>query len=275
MIKELPVYILIRTSNRPEFFACMMESIKKQTYNNIVTIVHSDDPRDEYVTGDIIIRGAAYGPEYGNGTYNLYNNRLLRKIPSDKPGYYHFIDDDDRYASPDAIEKFVTSCKPDHINIAKVKRWKNTVFPKKWKNQKSYQTECFMLHTDHRLKAKWWGNKGGDHYYSKQLTKILPINWIEDLIICEAQEGKGHGKKLDKGKKRTPRPELPPDAKVTVLGLRKHLRGKRSQWIRMGQYKVMNYRLASQLEKEGKVKITNYMHDFKPEKPPVRNLLQV
>lgn len=50
------VYILIRTANRPMFFQHMMESIKKQTYKNIVTIVHSDNPNDLYVEGDIIIR---------------------------------------------------------------------------------------------------------------------------------------------------------------------------------------------------------------------------
>jgi hypothetical protein len=251
----------------------MMESIKKQTYKNIVTIVHSDDPRDEYVTGDIIIKGTAYGPEHGNGTYNLYNNRLLRAIPSDKPGYFHFIDDDDKYASPDVIERFVKNSKPDHVNLARVKRWNNTIFPRHWKNQKSFQTECFFVHTDYRLTAKWWGNKGGDHYYSKQLTKKLPINWIEDLVVCEAQEGKGHGKKLDKGGKIAPKIELPPDAKVMVIGIRKNLRGKKSQWIKVGQTKTMNYSIASQLEKEGKVKITNYNINIRPEKPPVRNLL--
>lgn len=278
MTEKLPVYILIRTSNRPEFFACMMETIKNQTYKNIVTIVHSDDPRDEYVNEDncdILIRGTAYGPEFGDGTYNLYNNRLLKAIPPDKPGYFHFIDDDDMYAENNVIERLIELSKPDHINVGRVKRWNSTIFPRKWMNQKSFQTECFFIHTDYRLKGKWWGNKGGDHYYSKQMTKILPINWIEDLIICKAQEGKGHGRKLDKGKKRIERPELPPDAKVTCLGIRKHLRGKKSEWIRMGQYKVMNYKIASQLEKEGKVKITNITHDFNPGKPPVRNLLQI
>jgi hypothetical protein len=272
----LPVYILIRTSGRPKFFACMMESIRNQTYKNIVTIVHSDDPRDEYVTGDMIIKGMAYGPEYGDGTYNLYNNRLLKAIPADKPGYFHFIDDDDMYASTDVIEKLVEKSKPDHINVARVKRWNSTIFPRHWKNQKSFQTECFFIHTDHRLKAKWWGNKGGDHHYSKQMTKLLPINWIEDIVICKAQEGKGHGKKLDKGsKKQMEKPNLPPDAIVTVIGLKKNLKGKKSHWIKMGQIKNMYYAIALQLEKEGKVIITNYNKDHRPEKMPVRNLLKV
>ncbi len=252
-----------------------MESIKKQTYKNIVTIVYSDDPRDEYVTGDIIIKGAAYGPEYGNGTYNLYNNNLLRTIPADKSGYFHFIDDDDMYAADDVIQQLVEKSKSDHINVARVKRWNKTIFPRHWKRQKSYQTECFFVHTDYRLKAKWWGNKCGDHNYSKQLTKILPINWIEGLIICQAQEGKGHGRKLDKGGKTSKRPDLPPETKVAIIGLRQNLKGKKSQWVRVGQTKIMRYDYAAQLEKEGKVKITNYTENFIPAKLPVRDLLHM
>lgn len=250
-----PVYILIRTSNRPLFFARMMETIKNQTYNNIVTIVHSDDPRDEYVAGDIIIKGVAFGPAYGDGTYNLYNNRLLKAIP-DGPGWFHFIDDDDEYASPDAIEKFVKFSKRDHINVAHVRRWNNTVWPKHWGTQISYQTECFFLHTDHKHKAKWPGNRNGDHYYSKQLTKILPINWIDELTACKAQSGKGNGKKLDKhGKINYKKIKLD---KVGVIGLRRHKAGKKKHRVMQGEIKMMDYDKALELEKEGIVKVTHF-----------------
>jgi hypothetical protein len=245
----------------------MMETIKNQTYENIVTIVHSDDPRDEYITGDIIIRGAIYGPEYGNATYNLYNNRLLREIPSG-PGWYHFIDDDDEYASPDAIEKLVKNSKRDHVNIGRVRRWNKTIWPKHWGTQKSYQTECFFIHTDHKLKAKWWGNKGGDHNYSKKLTKVLPINWIEDLLICIAQEGKGHGKKLDKGGKRSKLlRNIKPDEKIFVLGLNRYKRGPRTNWIMQGEIKKIKYEIAVELEKLGVAKITNF-RTYREAAPP-------
>lgn len=266
-----PVYILIRTSGRPLFFARMMETIKKQTYKNIVTIVHSDDPRDEYVTGDIIINGTAFGLEYGNGAYNLYNNRLLNAIPSDKPGWYHFIDDDDEYASNDVIEKLVKLSKKDHINVAKVKRWNETIWPKNWGIQKSYQTECFFIHTNYKSNAKWWGNKGGDHHYSKQLTKILPINWIEDLLICNAQEGKGHGKRLDKNCK-TPDyyDKIDKNLKVVVLGLIRNMSGPRCEWIRQGELKRVKYSIALKLESMGKAKITNWC--VYREKAPAKNI---
>ena len=255
----LPVYILIRTSCRPRYFARMMETVKQQTYKNITTIVHSDDPRDEYVTGDIIIHGTAFGAEYGNGTYNLYNNALLRAIPKG-PGWFHFIDDDDEYAAPDVIERIVAASKPGCVNVAHVQRVMHrgvVQFPDKWGTQKSYQTECFFLHTDHKGKAKWWGNKGGDHHYSKQLTRILPINWIENLLICKAQEAKGHGNKLDLGLKKAHRKlDWPDDKMICVLGLLKQPHGPKEERIRQGELKYMEYATATRLEKDGFVKIT-------------------
>src|SRR5574343_1079239 len=193
-----PIYILIPTSRRPKFFARMMKSIKEQTYPHIVTIVHSDNPADKYVIGDIIIHGEPYERSVGGAPYNLYNNRLLASIPEGM-GWYHFLDDDDYYASPDVLDRFVAGSKRDHINVARVKRWNGQIFPTRWQRQRSFQTECFLLHTDHRGIARWWANRGGDHYYSGMVTKVLPINWIENLIVCEAQEGKGHGRCFDLG----------------------------------------------------------------------------
>jgi hypothetical protein len=268
---NLPVYILIRTSGRPKFFGRMMETIKSQTYDNIVTIVHTDDPRDEYVTGDIILKGAAYGQEYGSAPYNLYNNKLLKAIPSE--GWFHFIDDDDEYANIDVIEKLVKRSKKDYVNVGRVERWNKTLWPKNWGYQKSFQTECFFMHTDYRFKSKWWGNKGGDHYYSKQLTKILPINWMDKLLICKAQEGKGHGRKLDKGGKIVKHINIDPESKIPVLGLRKNMSGPRAEWIKRSEMKYMRYETALRLEKLGKVKITNYTNYQEP--PGIRNMLEI
>jgi hypothetical protein len=266
-----PVYILIRTSGRPRFFARMMETIKKQTYKNIVTIVHSDDPRDGYVTGDIIIRGSAYGPEYGNGPYNLYNNRLLEKIP-DGPGWYHFMDDDDEYYDETVITRMVEKSKRDHMNVARVIRMHGRVFPENWgQTDKGFQTECFFLHTDHKNKARWWGNLNGDGNYSKKILRFLPAHFIEDLIICRAIEGKGCGAKLDAGKARTKYSGIDPREKVGVLGLIRHIGVRREDSIRQGEMRLMKYGDAERLEKLGKVKIT-YPFTGR-EKVPPRNIL--
>lgn len=261
MITDLPVYILIRTSGRPKFFANLMESIKGQTYNNIVTIVHTDDPGDTYVTGDIIIHGQRYDSAIGTAPYNLYNNALLQAIP-DGEGWYHFIDDDDMYNAPDAIEKLVFFAKRDCVNVARVRRWNDTIFPANWRQQLSYQTECFFLHTNHKDKATWWANKGGDHNYSRQLTKILPINWIDNLIICKAQEGKGHGRRYDLG-------ERPPDVPikqveetdVLTVEFLKTVRSPAFLRGTIGEIKQIRRDRAERLERKGKARILKVVND--------------
>ncbi len=201
----LPVYILIRTSGRPKFFAQLMRSIRAQTYPNIVTIVHTDDERDTYVKGNIIVKGKRKPRSIGTAPYNLYQNTLLNAIP-DGPGWYVFIDDDDMYAGRDVIARYVASAREDCINVARADRGHGKIWPAHWKRQRSFQTECFMLHTKYaRLKdknghrIKWWANTGGDHHYTKQITKILPINWIDNLIVCKAQDGKNRGIRRDLG----------------------------------------------------------------------------
>lgn len=190
-----PVFVLMRTSGRPVFFNKCYESIKKQTYKNIVLIVHTDDPNDEYVKGDVIIKSDRISGN-GSGFYNLYCNKLLKAIPKDAKGWYHFIDDDDMYYSNDVIEKLVENAKRECINVGRSQRRDGVIYPKRWKNQHSFQTECFFLHTDHKNSATWWERRGGDHNYSRQLTKILETNWI-DIIICKAQAGKGFGRRMD------------------------------------------------------------------------------
>lgn len=256
MSNNLPVYILIRTSNRPKFFANLMRTIREQTYQNIITIVHTDDPADEYVAGDIIIRGARLSHTLGTAPYNLYNNRLLQAIP-DGAGWYHFIDDDDMYNSPDVIERLVSGSKRGCVNVGRVKRWNETVWPRRWGNQHSFQTECFFLHTDHKAIGEWWANKGGDHNYSKQLTKVLPTNWIDNLFICRAQEGKGHGRRYDYGEKPANfntgyMPSFHDMVKVEYL---RTIRSPLFLKGRLGEIKELRKERALRLEKKGKVRI--------------------
>lgn len=192
-----PVYILLRTSGRPNFFDICYKSIKEQDYDNIVIITHVDDKRDTYAKGDKIISTYNFDNRC-RGYYNLYCNKLLKAIP-DGPGWYHFIDDDDKYTDKNVISRLVENSKREYLNVGRSRRAEGIVWPKSWKKQRSFQTECFFLHTDHKNKATWWNQKGGDHHYTMQLTTEhnMPINWIDNLIICEAMAGKGHGRRLD------------------------------------------------------------------------------
>jgi hypothetical protein len=244
-----------------------MKSIKEQTYPNIITIVHTDDERDTYVTGDIIVRGERTKSK-SNAPYNLYNNALLDAIP-EGPGWYCFIDDDDMYYAPDVIDRMVKRAERDRINVCHVQRWEGTIWPAKWGNQRSFQTECFFLHTDHKNKARWWANKGGDHHYTSQLTAQMQINWIDEIIMCKAQEGKGHGKRFDLGG----RPNNPNLAKgparpgsvclqdVKAIFL-KEIKTPSSLRGKPGDVKIMPRMRAERLAIKGKVRIEELISDM-------------
>lgn len=221
---EPTVFVLTRTSGRPRFFEGLKRSMKLLTYPNIIHIVHTDDPRDTYVDADIIIRGESeIGNVRGNGPYNLYNNRLMQAVPYS--GWIHFMDDDDEYVDSDCFEKLLKNADPKKLQIGKVQRWPvrgysgdgeapRVVFPKRWGTQKSFQTECFLVHTSVACLGEWPSSKGGDHAYSKRLTRKVGCNWVKGVTIARAQEAKGHGRRLDMGRSRPERGILDPQTVV-------------------------------------------------------------
>lgn len=201
------LYILTRTSGRPEFFKRCKESVDALEWPGPkVHIVHTDDPRDlAHVEGDIIIKGECLTPAHGRGYYNLYCNRLLDAIPRDVPGWVHFIDDDDMYLGPDVL-KWLHGQDRTKIHVFKTRRKKmskhreEVIFPRDWKKQLSYQTECFALWSTIAKKHRWWSRKGGDHQYTRKITRRTPIAW-HDILATQAQESKGHGRRMDSGNK--------------------------------------------------------------------------
>jgi glycosyltransferase involved in cell wall biosynthesis len=197
-INDAPVYILIRTSRRQEYFENLMESIREQTYKNIVTIVHSDDPRDTYAQGDITIQGTKFSPSLGRGTYNLYCNRLLKAVPEGW-GWFHFMDDDDKYHSPEVVERLVIEAEPNFLNIGRVMRGGGRGFPRSWRRGNDFHTECMFLHAAFSGLAEWWPRLGGDIDYGRKLSQKLPVHWIDKLIISQAQNGKNRGALVDIG----------------------------------------------------------------------------
>ena len=193
------LYVLTRTSGRPGFFRACRETVKALTGFNVVHIVHCDDPiSEQYVECDILVRGEAHAKNVGSAPYNLYCNRLLKAIPG--AGWVHFMDDDDKYSSSDCLQRILDGADKGKIHVGKVERWNNKLFPASWGAQKSFQTECIVMDAEIAKRGKWWGNKSGDHFYTRQLTRLYECEW-HDVKIAEMQECKGHGKLIDLGRK--------------------------------------------------------------------------
>lgn len=234
------LYILTRTSQRPAFFAKCRESVKALSWPGpVVHIVHTDDPRDSYVEGDIIVKGETFGPSFGDGFYNLYNNRLLKAIPRTE-GWVHFIDDDDIYCAPDSMN-WLEGENRDALHVCKTRRAGVSkhceIFPSQWKKQQSFQTECFAVWSTIAKKFEWWGQKGGDHHYSKKIARRHPIIW-HNVIATEAQCGKGKGERLDADGKNDKRGDLPPQSYVHFKMFATVKGKKQTQLIEMPYYEA-------------------------------------
>jgi len=212
------LYILTRTSRRPVFFAAMRESLKRLTWpGGIVHIVHTDDPRDTYVEGDIIIRGESLADipvKRRGGQYNLYNNRLLDVIPGD--GWVHFMDDDDEYAAPDVFERLLADADPERVIVGHVKRGGGRLIPQDWGTQKSFQTEIPVMRVEVARSSRWPATKGGDHIYNAPIVEQYGCQWVDDVLIATSREGKGNGLRNDmRGSDVVPH-GLPDDTQVYV-----------------------------------------------------------
>jgi len=246
-----PLYVLMRTSGRPTFFGRAFDSARSLTWPGGVTIItHTDDPRDSYVRGDIVIKAQAYGPYMGSAPYNLYCNALLAAIPGD--GWVHFLDDDDEYVAPDVFERLLDgNPSKDKMHCGKVTRWNGVVFPQS-RQQKGFQTEIFCTWSKVAKSAKWWSEKGGDHYYTKQLTKMHDIRFT-DVMIAKAQEGKGHGKRVDIGGAEVDWDNaLKPGEHVHFLCTARATRSR----LQVGKLYEMPYIEARSLEKYGLGRVT-------------------
>jgi len=109
--------ILIRTSNRPNYFKKCIESIRRQTYKNYNIIVSVDDDFTwNYVKeyDDITIVRVKYihptdiinvPPKRRPAPWNLYLNELLKYT---KNGYVLYIDDDDMFNLDNSLLKLNT-----------------------------------------------------------------------------------------------------------------------------------------------------------------------
>lgn len=161
-------------------------------------VVHSDDPRNTYVDADIVIEGEAHGPYMGSGPYNLYNNRMLEIVPDDV--WVAFLDDDDEYTAPDVFQRLIDDNQPNTMHTGQVSRWADKI----WNTdpnakKKEFQTECFAILSNHAKRAKWWGDRSGDHYYTRQLTRTTKTRWHEVLIARAQEDRKGNGERVDVG----------------------------------------------------------------------------
>lgn len=203
----MKINILTRTSNRPRFFADCKKSIDMQTYQNINHLISVDDPASlQYVQGLNYLqvnkrRGTSKVPSgVGYAPHNTYLNDL-QQLVSD--GWIMFLDDDDCFVRPDALEIITQHIQSDDDLIIWKVDHKKRIIPdgEYWQKPPVYRNISmpgFMFHSKYKNQAIFDDLSWADFKVAETLYKIIPNKiWINQ-ILTGLQQGRGRGKRLDK-----------------------------------------------------------------------------
>jgi len=194
MIINPLINILIRTSNRPNYFKKCIFSVKNQTYKNFNIIVSVDDKyTDLYVEDEGIIPVIVnLNPkdEINICPWNLHLNSLISEVES---GWILILDDDDCFRDNNVLK-----------NIAKnIERFdKNTlhVWQMQWPTgriipervyigvtpfvRKHIGMPCFTFHSKFKNKITFDAMRAADFRVVNKLAAIVSkVNWINKTFI--------------------------------------------------------------------------------------------
>ncbi len=215
LVKKKPlVNILLRTSKRPKFFEECIKSIEGQTYKNIRIIVSTDNnDTEKYVVPYKVVpikcvpnnniqeppNDRAYG---AIAHYNLYLNDLARQV---KDGWVIYMDDDDLFSSPTAVENIVNKIENDDSLVL----WRIFSSSRVVPNDSNFGKEpfncdiggnSFMFHSKHLPSVNWEPYRRGNFRVASKLYNMLKPVWIDDIYVSTQMDTgvAGLGQQIDK-----------------------------------------------------------------------------
>lgn len=181
------INILLRTHCRPNGFKRAYNSVINQTHKDIRLIVSHDHPAClSYIPEGVeklkVIR------REGKYFYDSYCNELKAKVDE---GYFFFLDDDDYLSSTTVLTDLIPLLKQDEANIVNLKRGSMTYPIKREINTGRIGMPCLVLHHSYKLLADIPSTGAGDFVWIKNVSEILPINWIDKILVRSDSRGNG------------------------------------------------------------------------------------
>tara|TARA_B100001063_G_C16641590_1_gene491126 strand:+ start:198 stop:839 length:642 start_codon:yes stop_codon:yes gene_type:complete len=201
--------ILVRTSNRPNYFKDCIKSINEQVYKNHNIIVSVDnDFTEDYVkklnlksiyVNTKLKKNRIYKP------YNLYINEMYKYI---KEGYCLILDDDDQFTNYYSLELLSSKInfydKPeDNLYIFQTQLSKDFIVPRDFSEKQVLYpgniASCgFCFHSKWLFAAQWDEFKVADFRVAHKLKLVTKKMILIDKIFTRRQNlgipGKGHQK---------------------------------------------------------------------------------
>lgn len=215
-MKNPLINILVRTSNRPNFFANCYKSIREQTYKNIRLIVsYDDEPTREYLNNYdtdaqvgferiedwSAISSEVFLPGYIEKPFppNEYFNRMMEQT---KPGYIIKLDDDNKFSSPESLAKIVEKIEGTRQMLLWRVQFPGYLIPDNQHFGKpphccQMDTACFTFHTDYIKFAQWDGYNYGDFRVAMCLFLHIPHKTYINEALIALQQAPGSGLRND------------------------------------------------------------------------------
>lgn len=198
-------YILIRTSNRPEYFKNCIESIFNQNYTNYEIIICYDDDESLNYLSDLSHENITYFRVFKNHQFkyffNLYCNELLEKVNVEDNNYIIFLDDDDRFIHNNSLKIINSFIENDSILIWKFLRPDKNIFPKDFNNltKGDFGSCSCCFNAKYKDLVQWTPIQGGDFDFFTNLSKFLKIKPLELTLTttCYNDRVSNYGNNID------------------------------------------------------------------------------
>jgi len=198
------INILMRTSNRPNGFKRMIDSIRSQTYKNYRIIVSVDNDETEsyvkkYDDVEYIRVNRINRRDSSHFPYNLYFNQLINEV---KTGWVFFVDDDDTLYDTESLHTIANVIRnPDLLYVFKL-QYIGRVIPNrsfgKGITSCDISTQNIVVHSSHASDSQWPDKRMGDYHYISKLADAMgnKIEWVDKLIYRITNAGVGQQKDI-------------------------------------------------------------------------------
>ena len=173
---SLEFNILIRTSERHDFFKKCVESILNQKYKGKINIYVSCDTLNtcKYVQNYKNLEYIFINKKNNTYGFNLYCNKLLDMV---KDGWIIFLDDDDMFLTDHALEIISNSITHENdLIIWNFLRADKIIKPGVVLKKGELDTTCFCFHSKYKKISNWVPIRCSDYYFFKKLDEKTKFN---------------------------------------------------------------------------------------------------
>lgn len=191
---EEKINILIRTSNRPEYFQKCIQSILEQTYENYNVIICYDKEESlaylkQFDNDSRITYFSVCVESKEKYRFNLYCNILMDKV---EEGWIIFLDDDDMLCHDKVLSMINEDLRDKNaLYIWKFLRPDKIIFPKDVNTIRLGEiVSCgFIFNNVHKHKSRWPDKQCGDYAFFSGLQLSLPSYSINSIFTRTVNDG--------------------------------------------------------------------------------------